>query len=208
MLVDVTGGLAKPGLQSGRADRKIAVCDISPYPAQRKEHLLASARFKSGDGVLHEEARGSRDGFADGDNEDAAAIVEHAAAKRQQQAWWSAKDDKKRLHEHGNEQRADNCVRYISWPGGWQCAPCSNGRHSMHWLVHCWHAVLGIAACFLCMCSVAPWRLELFFKSTADLHSRVLPFIAEHGIGRINITNKVLTLSWSHQPFNDSGIWL
>ena len=44
----------------------------------------------------------------------------------------------------------------------------------------------------LLLCSIAPWRLELFFKSTAELKSKVLPFIKEHGITRINITNKVL----------------
>ena len=38
--------------------------------------------------------------------------------------------------------------------------------------------------------SGVPWRLELFFKSTAELQSKVIPFIRDHGIRRVNITNK------------------
>ena len=38
--------------------------------------------------------------------------------------------------------------------------------------------------------SGVPWRLELFFKSTAELQNKVIPFIREHGIRRLNITNK------------------
>lgn len=35
------------------------------------------------------------------------------------------------------------------------------------------------------------WRLELFFKSKKDLQDRVVPFLKENGIKRVNITNKV-----------------
>lgn len=42
------------------------------------------------------------------------------------------------------------------------------------------------------VCSAVPWRLELFFKSTSELQSKVIPFIKQHGLRRINITNKVL----------------
>lgn len=56
----------------------------------------------------------------------------------------------------------------------------------------------------LLLCSIAPWRLELFFKLTAELKSKVLPFIKEHGISRINITNKVLpSLEFILSTLND-----
>ena len=42
------------------------------------------------------------------------------------------------------------------------------------------------------VCSAIPWRLELFFKSISELQTRVIPFIKEHGITHINLTNKVL----------------
>lgn len=34
------------------------------------------------------------------------------------------------------------------------------------------------------------WRLELFFKTPADLEQRVIPFLKANGISRVNITNK------------------
>ncbi len=39
--------------------------------------------------------------------------------------------------------------------------------------------------------ALASWRLELFFKSQKDLQEKVVPFLKEHSIKRINITNKV-----------------
>lgn len=40
----------------------------------------------------------------------------------------------------------------------------------------------------------ARWRLELYFKSAAEL-TNVALFLQQHGISRINITNKVSLLS-------------
>lgn len=36
------------------------------------------------------------------------------------------------------------------------------------------------------------WRLELFYKTTSELREKTLPFLKEHDIHRINLTNKVL----------------
>ena len=35
------------------------------------------------------------------------------------------------------------------------------------------------------------WRLELFYKSLEDLKGKVVPFLKEHHIRRVNLTNKV-----------------
>lgn len=51
---------------------------------------------------------------------------------------------------------------------------------------------------YSCVCrALESWRLELFFKSQKDLQEKVVPFLMEHSIKRINITNKV-----SHYAIN------
>ena len=37
------------------------------------------------------------------------------------------------------------------------------------------------------------WRLELFYKTSKELRDKTLPFLKEHGIQRLNLTNKVVT---------------
>lgn len=45
------------------------------------------------------------------------------------------------------------------------------------------------------MQQAAGWRLELFFKSTAELRARVVPLLRACAIRRINLTNKVVCCS-------------
>lgn len=35
------------------------------------------------------------------------------------------------------------------------------------------------------------WRLELFFKTEAELRAKVIPFLKSTAVQRINLTNKV-----------------
>lgn len=39
--------------------------------------------------------------------------------------------------------------------------------------------------------SVHKWRLELFFKAQSELSAKRIPFIKEHDVQRLNLTNKV-----------------
>lgn len=42
-----------------------------------------------------------------------------------------------------------------------------------------------------CVSGALQWRLELFFKTKKELQDKVIPFLKDNGIKRINLTNKV-----------------